>query len=197
MIDAPLTTERQDAPASASARAYLRGALPAVYREPPPGNGGDPFAMRFVAGLEEVLDPIVSMLDLLPAHLDLDLAPAEVVALVGEWLGLELDAALTPTIHRRLVRDATSITRARGTRAGIERVLGAVFEHLPLEVRDGGGVSWSSAPAPPPSPGEPAFTVVCPRSATAAERAAIHRVVTELKPAHVGFQLRDSEAGDA
>jgi phage tail-like protein len=177
------------APKSASARAYLRTGLPAVYRERLPGTPGEPFAVRFVEGLEQVLDPIVSMLDLLPAHLGLDLAPPEVVALVGQWLGLELDAALTPEAQRRLVREATSITRARGTRAGLGRLLELAFEGAGLEVRDGGGATWSSDPRGSQPAAEPAFIVLCPAAVSAPDRAAIRRLVIEVKPAHVGFEL--------
>jgi phage tail-like protein len=190
--DPPRVTS-DGAPPSASAREYLRGALPAVYRERSPGAFGDAFAMRFVEGLEEVLDPIVSMLDLLAAHLDLDLAPPEIVSLIGEWLGLEFGYALTSAGQRRLVREGTSITRARGTRACLERVLRLAFEDVALEIRDGGRVTWSTDATVPAPAGEPAFEVLCPASATAAQRAAIRRVVGELKPAHVGFELVEVE----
>jgi phage tail-like protein len=181
------------APASASARAYMRAAMPAVYRERPDGGGEEPFAMRFVEALEQVLDPIVATLDLLPAHLDLDLAPPEVVALVAGWLGLELDAALTPAAHRRIVREATSITRTRGTRAGLTRLLELSLEGAELEVRDGGRATWSSDPSAPRPAAEPAFAVVCAATVSARERAAIRRLVAEVKPAHVRFELRVPE----
>ena len=63
---------RQDAAASRPTARYLRGGLPAVYQE------GD-FGMRFVGALEPMLDPIVALLDALPAHFDPDLAPRDVL----------------------------------------------------------------------------------------------------------------------
>ena len=47
--------------------------------------------MRFVGALETLLDPIVAMLDALPAHFDPDYAPRDVLDLLSAWLGVELD----------------------------------------------------------------------------------------------------------
>ena len=51
-----LTTGAKETPEVASSRAYLRNGLPAMYQD------GD-FGMRFVGALEELLDPIVAVLD--------------------------------------------------------------------------------------------------------------------------------------
>ena len=56
-----LASGPKETPPVASSRAYLRDALPAVYQE------GD-FGMRFIGALESLLDPIVAVLDALPAH---------------------------------------------------------------------------------------------------------------------------------
>lgn len=178
-----------DAPPCASAREYLRRGVPAVYREDGTGAPGEAFAMRFLEGLELVLDPVVAMLDLLPAHLDTRLAPPEVLTLVGRWLGLDLDPALSPDAHRRLVRDARDLMRERGTLAGVRRLLRLAFDHLDVEVRDGGGATWNTDPASTAASGEPSLTIVCPPSATAAERDAIRRLVAATTPAHVRLEL--------
>jgi phage tail-like protein len=175
-------------PASASARRYLRRGLPGVYQDPPDGAAEDAFAMRFLLGLEEVLDPIVAMLDLLPAHLDLELAPPEIVALVARWLGVELDGGLTDDAHRRLVRHATELCRARGTRRGLELTLELAFGRVGLEVREDGGATWSGEPGSR-SAAPATLTVVCPPSLTPAARAAVRRVVEEVRPAHVTVEL--------
>ena len=49
--------------------------------------------MRFLAALEGVLDPIVAVLDTLPAHFDPELAPLDILDLAIEWLGLEHNEA--------------------------------------------------------------------------------------------------------
>jgi phage tail-like protein len=210
--EAPRSPAANGTPPAASTREYLRAGLPAVYRDrtrsararpevayrADPFGLDDPFVMRFVAGLEEVLDPIVAMLDLLPAHLDVALAPPDFIAMLGEWLGLELDAALeadsAPLLaaHRRLVDEAIEITRRRGTRSGIEHLLGLAFGDVRLDVHDSGGVTWSSEPGPPAPAPDPSVTVTCPAALRDApwRLAAIRRVVEDVRPAGVRLELR-------
>ena len=80
--------------------------------------------MRFVGALETLLDPIVAMLDTLPAHFDPDIAPLDVVDLLAAWLGLELDESQELKHQRELVRrSARADPQARhgqGDRAGAE-----------------------------------------------------------------------------
>jgi phage tail-like protein len=191
--DTQVTAIEGGAPQSASSRQYLRRGLPAVYREDPRGAGDDPFAMRFLAALEEVLDPVVAMVDLMPAHFELELAPRAVVRLVAAWLGLELDRSLSPEAEKRLVGQATAITRARGTRAGLELVLRCAFDDLEFEVSDSGGTTWSSDPHASTPAAEPVLTVVCPPGLGSEQRGAVRRIVAELKPAHVAFRLLPEE----
>lgn len=210
--EAPPPPADNGTPPAASTREYLRAGLPAVYRDrtrsararpdvayrSDPAGLDEPFVVRFMGGLEEVLDPIVAMLDLLPAHLDVALAPPDFIAMLGEWLGLELDAGLEDepeellAAHRRLVDQANEITRRRGTRAGIEHVLALAFRDVPLQVHDSGGVTWSrdtGAPAPAP---DPVLTVTYPPALSDQPRrvAAIRRVVEDVKPAGVRLELR-------
>jgi phage tail-like protein len=125
-------------PQPVSARAHLRENLPAVYRE------GD-FGMRFVGALEHVLDPIVALLDNLPAHFDPRHAPPDVVELLGAWMGLERDEARRGEDRRELALGAAELLRRRGTCAGLEQALALAFPGVPLRVEDGGGVTWSTA----------------------------------------------------
>src|SRR4029079_5175670 len=69
----------KETPKVASSRAYLRGGLPAVYQE------GD-FGMRFIGALEQLLDPIIAVLDALPSHFNPDHAPRDLLALLASWL---------------------------------------------------------------------------------------------------------------
>src|SRR5829696_4030768 len=102
-----LASGPKETPAVASSRAYLRGGLPAVYQE------GD-FGMRFIGALETVLDPIIGVLDALPAHFSPDHAPRDVLALLGAWLGAEIDESGTIGDQREVVRQAAEMGRRRG-----------------------------------------------------------------------------------
>jgi phage tail-like protein len=172
-----------DAPPVASARAYLRRGLPAVYRE-------DDFGMRFVGALETVLDPIVSVLDNLPAHFDADLAPLDVVDALAVWLGLEPEESWSEELRRELLRRAGELTRRRGTRAGVELALKIAFPTLPLRVDDGGSVTWDVRADQPPADRAPGFVVYCDQPITEPEQAAVARMIERVKPVHVPYRLR-------
>jgi phage tail-like protein len=198
------------APRSASARAYLRNGVPAVYREtwgmaeieaahPRPATADDdfdafdvqdanyiheaesgvPFAMQFLKALEEVLDPIVTLLDCLPAHMDTKLAPLNVLDTMTDWLGLPFEEHLPgeddgdglseqvrhdrlKQRQRRLVDNALQISRHRGTKRGLERLLELMFGEPDqvFKVIDGGYCALDSAPPADPNRPEPGTFVV-------------------------------------
>jgi phage tail-like protein len=181
------------APSTASVRRYLRDGLPAVY-------GENDFAMRFLAGLEEVVDPIVAFLDGLPAHLDLSLAPPDYVMLAGEWLGIDPEGRWRGLLgrdevrRRALVGHATVIARRRGTGAALQVVLDLLFPDLGLRVRDFGRSTFSVEPRDPP-PADASFEVVSAVEPARGRWAAIDRVVEQLRPVHVSYHgLRVEEA---
>jgi phage tail-like protein len=177
-----LSSGPKETPAVASSRAYLRGALPAVYQE------GD-FGMRFIGALETLLDPIVAVLDALPAHFSPDHAPRDVLDLLSAWLGVDLDESQTPAQRRAMVRKAAEIGRRRGTRAGLELALSLAFPKLPLRVEDLGGVRTD----PPQEGGEvpPAtFIVYCDKPIAEEVQAAVARCIEQYKPVHTTYRLR-------
>ena len=184
----------ESAPPTASARRYLRDGMPVVYRE-------NDFAMRFLQAFEEVLDPIVAFLDAVPAHFDVSLAPPEFVTLVGEWLGIDperrWDGLLGDDEPRRraLVGHATVIARRRGTGASLQLVLDLLFPDLGLTVRDFGRSTFSAEPRDPPA-ADASFELVTAVEPARSRRAAIDRVVEQLRPVHVAYRgLRVEEAG--
>ena len=167
----------KETPPVASSRAYLRGALPAVYQE------GD-FGMRFIGALETLLDPIVAVLDALPAHFSADHAPRDVLDLLSAWLGVDLDESQTPAQRREMVRQAAELGRRRGTRAGLELALSLAFPKLPLRVEDLGGVRT----APPeegmePAAGERSSCTATSRSRRTSRRR-VARCIEQYKPVH-------------
>ena len=172
----------KETPPVASSRAYLRGGLPAVYQD------GD-FGMRFVGALETLLDPIVAVLDALPAHFSADHAPRDVLDLLSGWLGVQLDESQTPAQRREMVRHAAELGRRSGTRAGMQLALTLAFPDLPLRVEDLGGVRT----APPEEGTEvPAatFIVYCDKPIAEGTQAAVARCIEQYKPVHTTYRLR-------
>lgn len=174
----------KETPPVASSRAYLRNGLPAVYQE------GD-FGMRFVGALETLLDPIVAVLDALPAHFDPDFAPRDVLNLMAAWLGVEMDESQELRHQREMVRRSAELGRRRGTVRGLELALELSFPGVPLRVEDQGGVRWTLDPAeagadaPPPS-----FVVYCDKPVAESVQAAIARTIEHWKPVHATYRLR-------
>ena len=124
-----LSSGAKETPPSASSRAYLRDGLPSMYTD------GD-FGMRFVGALEELLDPIVAMLDALPEHFDPDYAPRHILNLLSAWLGVDLDESRAIAVQRDTIRRAAELGRRRGTKGGLELALSLAFPDVPAA---GGG----------------------------------------------------------
>jgi phage tail-like protein len=177
-----LSTGSRETPAVASSRAYLRGGLPALYQD------GD-FGMRFVGALEAVLDPIVAVIDALPAHFNPDHAPRDVLNLLAAWLGVELDESQPLPERRRLVRESAELSRRRGTVRGLELALSLAFPRLPLRVEDNGGVSWGDQP-PAMESSAGSFVVYCDKPIPEATQAAVARCIEQYKPVHCTYRLR-------
>src|SRR5918995_1254874 len=169
-------------PTVASSRAYLRAGLPAVYQE-------SDFGMRFIGALEELLDPIVAVLDALPAHFDPDHAPRDVLSLLAAWLGVDLDESQEIRYQREMVRRAADLGRKRGTVSGLELALKLQFPDVPLRIEDQGGVRWSldlkPVEAPPPS-----FVVYCDMPIPEDVQAGIARCIEQHKPVGTAYRLR-------
>ena len=171
-------------PHVASERAYLRGNLPALYHE-----NGD-FGLRMLGALELVLDPIVALLDALPAHVGPDLGPLDLLDLYAAWLGIDLDESWPEERRRELLRRAPELARRRGTRAGLELNLAIAFPELPLRVEESGGVSFGEQPAKRGKGGRPEFVVYCDMPIDEAQQAAVARVIDHARPVHVSYRLR-------
>lgn len=171
-------------PAVASEREYLRRALPAIYQE-------NDLSLRFVGSLEPLLDPIVALLDSLPAHVDPDIAPEDVLALMARWLGLEVDEAWPIERKRELVRRGDELARRHGTRAGLELTLRIAFPDHPLRVEDTGQVTWEGRKdAKKPDRSGAGFVVYCDAPLDEHELGAVSRLIEQVKPVNVTYKLR-------
>jgi phage tail-like protein len=172
----------KETPPVASSRAYLRSSLPAVYQE-------SDFGMRFIGGLEGLLDPIVAILDALPAHFDPDHAPRDILNLLAAWLGVDLDESQELRHQREMVRRAADLGRSRGTVRGLELALELAFPDVPLRVEDQGGVRWSLDHRPVEAP-PPSFVVYCDKPVVEEVQAGIARCIEQHKPVGTAYRLR-------
>lgn len=176
-----LSSGAKETPASASGRGYLRDGLPSMYTD------GD-FGMRFVGALEEVLDPIVAMLDALPEHFDPDYAPRHILNLLSAWLGVDLDESRAIAVQRDTIRRAAELGRRRGTKGGLELALSLAFPDVPLRVEDDGRIVWAAGETVESNP--PQFVVYCDKPVTEDVQAAIARCIEQFKPVHTAYRLR-------
>ncbi|GAA2807265.1 phage tail protein [Crossiella cryophila] len=155
--------------------------LPAVFQE-------DEFTMRFTAGLDEVLAPILSTVDNLASYLDPLLAPADFLDWLASWAGVSLEARLPEQRRRHALRTAIELYRWRGTVYGIREHLVALTGH-PVRVTDNGGVSGSTTPGTP-APGEPTPWLLIELPTSAADlRDLVDTVVAAVKPAHLPHRV--------
>ncbi len=177
-----LSAGAKTTPPVASSRAYLRGGLPAVYQE-------SDFGMRFIGALEELLDPIVAVLDALPAHFDPDHAPRDILNLLAAWLGVDLDESQEIRHQREMVRRAADLGRKRGTVAGMELALKLAYPDVPLRIEDQGGVRWSLDQHPVDAP-PPSFVVYCDKPVQEEVQAGIARCIEQHKPVGTSYRLR-------
>ena len=176
-----LASGSRETPPVASSRAYLRGGLPALYQD------GD-FGMRFIGALESVLDPIVAIIDALPAHFNPDHAPRDLLNLLSAWLGIEVDESQPLAERRRLVRAAAELGRRRGTVRGLELALSLAFPDVPLRIEDNGGVTWGDQTPKESSAGS--FVVYCDKPIPETTQAAVARCIEQFKPVHCTYRLR-------
>jgi phage tail-like protein len=145
--------------------------------------------MRFVGALEELLDPIVAVLDALPAHFDPNHAPRDILELLSAWLGVDLDETQDIRHQREMVRRAAELGRRRGTVNGLELALALHFPELPMRVEDSGGVVYAGRPAPAEAPSA-GFVVYCDKPVEENVQAAIARCIEQYKPVHSTYRLR-------
>jgi len=169
-------------PPVASSRAYLRNGLPSLYQD------GD-FGMRFVGALEELLDPIVAVLDALPYHFDPNHAPRDILDLLAAWLGVDLDEAQDVRHQREMVRRAAELGRRRGTVRGMELALALHFPEVPMRVEDTGGVIFEGRDASGKAHSA-SFVVYCDKPVEENLQAAIARCIEQYKPVHSTYRLR-------
>jgi phage tail-like protein len=153
--------------------------LPAVYQE-------DEFTMRFVAGFDDVLAPILLALDCLIDYFDPALTATDFLEWLAGWVGIEVDESWETERRRAAVATAVEMYRMRGTISGLRANL-EVLSGGEVEISDSGGVTWSTSPMgslPGQESPRLAVRVTLPEVTDRTTRA-IDSIVIAAKPAHV------------
>ena len=158
--------------------------LPAVYQEE------DAFTMRLTEALDEVLAPILSTLDNLPAYFDPRLTPDDFLGWLAGWVAFELDETWDADRRREAVSRAVDLLRRRGTATGLADEVRLVTG-AEVEVVENGGTAWSLDPMSP-MVGTPEPTLLVRIKATdpaSVDADRVDRVVSAAKPAHVPHRI--------
>ncbi|MEU5254680.1 phage tail protein [Streptomyces longwoodensis] len=162
--------------------------LPAVFAD-------DDLAQRFVAGLDEVLAPILNVLDCLDSYFTPALAPADFTRWLGGWVGAETDGTEPEEWLRAAVAAAAHLHRVRGTRRGLAEAVRLAFGVEP-EISESGAADWSAGPLGA-VPGEPRprlhVTLRLP-DPTPADTHRLDSLVAAARPAHMPYTVQVTAA---
>ena len=115
----------------------------------PRAMAADPVLSRFVTAFQEVAETVRDRVDGVEHQVDTGLASPEMLAYLASWLGLQLEPTDSAEYQRDLLRQAGKLLGWRGTRHGVEGLLGAATGAR-VEVSDGGGVFGQKDRIPPP-----------------------------------------------
>ncbi len=157
--------------------------LPAVFAD-------DDLAQRFVGGLDDVLAPILNVLDCLDTYFDPALTPADFAQWLGTWVGAETDGTEPEPRLRAAVAAAARLHRVRGTRQGLAEAVRLAFGAEP-DITESGGAAWNARPLGP-FPGTPrphlhvALRLPDP---TPADRHRLDALVAAARPAHMPYTV--------
>jgi phage tail-like protein len=157
--------------------------LPAVFAD-------DDLAQRFVGGLDDVLAPILNVLECLDSYFTPSLAPLDFTRYVGSWVGAEIEGAEEDALLRAAVAAAASLHRIRGTRRGLSEAVRLVFGVEP-EITESGAAEWHARPlGAVPGMREPGLRVVLRLpDPTPADRHRLDTLVAAARPAHIPYAV--------
>lgn len=112
----------------------------------------DDFLFRFVSIFQQVADTAMGQIDALPHMFDPAVAPDAMVRTMAAWLGVDwVDSSLDDRLQRAIVAEYSQIVQWRGTRRGLERLLGLLSGGAEVAVADSGGV-WPEGESPDGAP---------------------------------------------
>ena len=172
----------------------LESLLPGVFLEPmDPGKdrGGPDFVRGFCEGLDCVLAPAPVTLDCLDAYFDPRLTPSDFLDWLAGWLGLSLDQNWPEERRRALVLQSGELFRWQGTVRGIVELV-RLYTGVTPEVRDSGGIGWSTAPdSALPGSAVAELSVEVPIGTNGdIDLHRVEAIVAAVKPAHVPHSVK-------
>ena len=174
----------------------MRGLVPGLASPYPIGATlpsvflGDSFTQRWCSALDEVLAPIITTLDSLPAYLDPATAPEDLLPWLAGWMGIALDGHQSAERQRELVQIGVELLQWRGTVRGVRAAVRALFDIEP-ELLESGGTAHSVQPGSSlPGTDRPELLVRLrvPNSAEFDVRR-LDALVEMAKPAHVPHRV--------
>lgn len=177
---APVTPGRRSVPGLRSPFPIVE-TLPAILQE-------DPFVQAMLPSFDEVLAPIISVLDCYDAYLDPALAPMDLVRYMGSWVAASFDSSWTDMGIRHAVATVIEDSAWRGTKDSIVRTLQG-YGATDISIDEPGSVTVSRShtdPASWPDAPPPVVTVRYRVPEAAAEVGAkLREVVQAVTPSHV------------
>ncbi|WP_413758034.1 phage tail protein [Streptomyces sp. MMBL 11-3] len=162
--------------------------LPAVFAD-------DDLAQRFVGGLDDVLAPILAVLDNLDSYFNPRLAPVDFTRWLAGWVGAETDGSEPEDRLRDAVAAAAFLHRVRGTSRGLSEAVRLVFGVAP-EITESGGASWDARPlGPVPGERRPRLHVhLRLPDPTGADEHRLDSLVAAARPAHMPYTVQVTAA---
>ena len=164
----------------------LGATLPGLYVD-------DSFAQRWCAALDEVLAPVIGVLDGFGAYLDPWTTPPDVLDWLAGWVGLDAAAALPEERRRALVAQAADLHAWRGTPAAV-RGLVQLATGRDADLEESGGTMWSADPGTAlPGSGRPGLVVRIRRDdgdgGDDVDPALLRTLLTLVAPAHIPWSV--------
>jgi phage tail-like protein len=161
----------------------LEAQVPAMLAE-------DPLICAFLRGLDEVIAPVIQVLDCFDAYLDPRLAPPDMLAYIGSWILADIDDVWSEDAIRDDVAKAHERATWSGTAQAIRERL-VPREAQSVEIQDSGATLISVSPTTPRDwTGGDAPSVRVRVDGTDLER--LHRIVSRLVPAHVLLEVESA-----
>lgn len=154
----------------------------------------DRIAQMICASLDEVLAPIISVLDCYDSYLDVFLAPLDFVQYMSTWILVHPETGWDEDAVRKSLANAISFYELRGTASGLKEYLGTVF-NLDVTVVDSGSVTTSrdstDASTWPTVEPPTASVTLRGRDGAAVNMDLVHMVLGSAIPAHVDVTVTE------